>query len=253
MRTPATTPMGGTGLVAPLRGFGCMRMTDAATPNGPLVTAAVIKRALDLGATMIDSDDYGRGRDEETRGPGHPPPPRRGGAPHWLRCGPRPRRQLVARLRGLAPHRCHRPAPPCPAAGERAAGRDHRLHGRPGRRTVSKRRCRSAPNLASMWCRSCRTAAACSAPRTTGPHRSPGPSRAGRHCPGYPARSPVARGAAGRIVLAWVHHRAGSGAPRHPDTRHEAVGAPGGERRRGRHRPRRRRTGPTRRRVPADP
>jgi aryl-alcohol dehydrogenase-like predicted oxidoreductase len=61
--------MGGTGLVVPVQGLGCMRMTEPATLTGPSEAAAVINRALDLGATMIDTSDmYGRGRNEEMVG-----------------------------------------------------------------------------------------------------------------------------------------------------------------------------------------
>ncbi|WP_432073713.1 aldo/keto reductase [Streptomyces wuyuanensis] len=64
-----TTPMGGTGLVVPTQGLGCMRMTEPATLTGPSEAAAVINHALDLGATMIDTSDmYGRGRNEEMVG-----------------------------------------------------------------------------------------------------------------------------------------------------------------------------------------
>ncbi|MGW6960922.1 aldo/keto reductase [Streptomyces chartreusis] len=70
MRTTLpTTPMGATGLVAPVQGLGCMRMTEPATATGPSAAATVINRALDLGATMIDTSDmYGRGRNEEMVG-----------------------------------------------------------------------------------------------------------------------------------------------------------------------------------------
>jgi aryl-alcohol dehydrogenase-like predicted oxidoreductase len=70
MRTQlATTPMGGTGLVVPAQGLGCMRMTEPATATGPSEAAAVINHALDLGATLIDTSDmYGRGRNEEMVG-----------------------------------------------------------------------------------------------------------------------------------------------------------------------------------------
>lgn len=70
MRTPLpVTPMGATGLVVPVQGLGCMRMTEPATLTGPSEAAAVINHALDLGATMIDTSDmYGRGRNEEMVG-----------------------------------------------------------------------------------------------------------------------------------------------------------------------------------------
>lgn len=70
MRTTLpTTHMGTTGLVAPVQGLGCMRMTEPATLTGPSEAAAVINHALDLGATMIDTSDmYGRGRNEEMVG-----------------------------------------------------------------------------------------------------------------------------------------------------------------------------------------
>lgn len=46
-----------------------MRMTEPAAATGPSEAAAVINRALDLGATMIDTSDmYGRGRGEELVG-----------------------------------------------------------------------------------------------------------------------------------------------------------------------------------------
>ncbi|GAA0902894.1 aldo/keto reductase [Streptomyces thermoalcalitolerans] len=64
-----TTPMGGTGLVVPVQGLGCMRMTEPAMATEPSRAAAVINHALDLGVTLIDTSDmYGRGRNEELVG-----------------------------------------------------------------------------------------------------------------------------------------------------------------------------------------
>jgi aryl-alcohol dehydrogenase-like predicted oxidoreductase len=61
--------MGRTGLVVPVQGLGCMRMTEPDTAVGPAEAAAVINHAIDLGATMIDTSDmYGRGRNEEIVG-----------------------------------------------------------------------------------------------------------------------------------------------------------------------------------------
>ncbi|MFG3703263.1 aldo/keto reductase [Micromonospora sp. NPDC047670] len=61
--------MGRTGLVVPVQGLGCMRMTEPGTAVGPSEATAVINHAIDLGATMIDTSDmYGRGRNEEIVG-----------------------------------------------------------------------------------------------------------------------------------------------------------------------------------------
>lgn len=64
-----TTSMGGTGLVVPLQGLGCMRMTESAAAAGRAEASTIVNHALDLGATMIDTSDmYGRGRNEEIVG-----------------------------------------------------------------------------------------------------------------------------------------------------------------------------------------
>ncbi|HWM36925.1 MAG TPA: aldo/keto reductase [Streptomyces sp.] len=64
-----TTPMGATGMTVPVQGFGCMRLLGSRTPDGERAAHAVIHRALDLGATFLDTADlYGDGRNEELVG-----------------------------------------------------------------------------------------------------------------------------------------------------------------------------------------
>jgi aryl-alcohol dehydrogenase-like predicted oxidoreductase len=56
-----TTALGGSDLMVPEQGLGCMRMP----PDRPDDAAAVIHRALDLGVSLLDTSDmYGAGRNE---------------------------------------------------------------------------------------------------------------------------------------------------------------------------------------------
>ncbi|MFH8568645.1 aldo/keto reductase [Streptomyces sp. NPDC017993] len=66
-----TVPMGTTGLTVPVQGFGCMRLAarSAHDSGGRSDPEAVIHRALDLGATFLDTADmYGKGANEELVG-----------------------------------------------------------------------------------------------------------------------------------------------------------------------------------------
>ena len=63
-----TTRLGAAGPVVPVQGFGCMRLVDP-PPEGGDDPVEVIHRALDLGATFLDTADlYGSGRNEELVG-----------------------------------------------------------------------------------------------------------------------------------------------------------------------------------------
>lgn len=54
------------GLEVPVQGLGCMRITEDVTSADERAAADVVHRALDLGATFLDTADmYGRGRNEE--------------------------------------------------------------------------------------------------------------------------------------------------------------------------------------------
>ncbi|TDC85984.1 aldo/keto reductase [Micromonospora sp. KC606] len=60
-----TTPLGSTGLTVPVQGLGCMRLGGSRAPDGDRAATAVVHRALDLGATLLDTADlYGGGRNE---------------------------------------------------------------------------------------------------------------------------------------------------------------------------------------------
>ncbi|QFZ24644.1 aldo/keto reductase [Saccharothrix syringae] len=61
--------MGAGGLVVPVQGLGCMRMTAPGNPVDESAASAVVNRALDLGVTFLDTADmYGEGLNEEIVG-----------------------------------------------------------------------------------------------------------------------------------------------------------------------------------------
>ena len=63
------TPMGTTGLTAPVQGLGCMRMIESGEPADGSDAFTVINRAVDLGVTLLDTADmYGHGHNEELVG-----------------------------------------------------------------------------------------------------------------------------------------------------------------------------------------
>ncbi|MGC5031165.1 aldo/keto reductase [Micromonospora sp. DT229] len=60
-----TTPLGSTGLTVPIQGLGCMRLGGSRAPADESAGVALIHRALDLGATLLDTADlYGGGHNE---------------------------------------------------------------------------------------------------------------------------------------------------------------------------------------------
>ncbi|MEU8258903.1 aldo/keto reductase [Micromonospora inaquosa] len=60
-----TTPLGSTGLTVPIQGVGCMRLGASRGPDDDRAAVTLIHRALDLGATLLDTADlYGGGRNE---------------------------------------------------------------------------------------------------------------------------------------------------------------------------------------------
>lgn len=59
-----TTPLGTTGLTVPIQGLGCMRLGSRG-PDDDRSAARLVHRALDHGATLLDTADlYGGGRNE---------------------------------------------------------------------------------------------------------------------------------------------------------------------------------------------